>query len=125
MKILRGKIIVEYVGTKSDPYDWSIVEPVIVELSNGDTMKISIGFVTDFASVPRRLWSFVAPIGCYNIASLIHDYIYTKHNYSRSFADNEFLLWLNLLSPKNRVRNKVMYYSVKLLGNKRFEKYAV
>ncbi len=125
MKILRGQIIVRYVGTKQYPYDWEIIEPIIVMLTNGASLKIPENYVTDFTSVPRILWSFIAPIGQYNLAAIIHDYLYTEHDYVRAFADREFLAWMNYFEPEHQTRNKVMFYALRIFGKPRWDKYSV
>jgi len=124
MKIIQGDIIVKYIGTHEDPYDWEIHQEISVVLSNDVIMEIPIGYVTDFASVPRWLWSLISPQGVgTNLASIIHDFIYTEHNYSRKFADKEFLAWLNFLEPNHKIRNKLMYRAVRAFGKSRWKKY--
>jgi len=126
MNIIWGDIVVKYVGTKEYPYDWEIQQKIVVELSNGVILKVPIGYVTDFASVPRWLWSLISPQGVStNLASIIHDYLYTEHPYDRKFADKEFLLWLNYLSCKHKLRNRLMYVALRIFGKPRWEKYAV
>lgn len=55
---------------------WELYEPFEETLSDGSTILIPTGYVTDFASVPVLLWSFFPPIGKYNRAALVHDYLY-------------------------------------------------
>ena len=43
---------------------------------SGETVAVPRGFVTDFASVPRLLWFFVAPWGRHGPAAVLHDYGY-------------------------------------------------
>lgn len=100
---------------------WCLQKPICVELSNEEMVVIPIGFVTDFASVPKFLWSFIGPVGHYNMASVIHDYFYTYKNKSRKFADYEFLNWMNFQSPNRKIRNKLMYWGVRLFGAKRYK----
>lgn len=33
------------------------------------------GYVTDFASVPKFLWSILPPLGRHNLAALLHDWM--------------------------------------------------
>lgn len=121
MKIIEGDIIVRYMQEQTKEILWVINKPIVVELSNNEVLTIPIGFETDFASVPKPIWSFIAPIGHYNLASVIHDYFYTYKNKSRKFADYEFLNWMNFTSPKTRTRNKLMYLGVKWFGAKRYK----
>jgi hypothetical protein len=124
MKILQGEIYVRYTGTQKYPFDWTLTKGIVVELSNGVVTEIPAGFETDFTSVPRRLWSIISPIGQYNLAAIIHDYLYTHHIYSRAFADGEFLNWMNHLTMEHRFRNRIMYICLRLFGKARFMKYA-
>lgn len=42
------------------------------------------GFITDFASIPRFLWSIYPPTGRYQEAAVIHDWLYICHYSNRS-----------------------------------------
>ena len=37
---------------------------------------VPAGFVTDFASTPRALWSVIPPTGRYQLAAVVHDFLY-------------------------------------------------
>lgn len=124
MKILLGEIIVRYVQEEKKEILFELQREIVVELSNGRLLEVPKSFVTDFASVPRIFWSAISPIGKYNIASIVHDYFYTYHSeVTRSFADKEFLLWLNFLAPKKKIRNYVMYLCIRAFGSKRWRYY--
>jgi hypothetical protein len=70
-------IVVKYrEGINDKPDWWELVEPIIATLSNCVEIKISAGYVTDFASVQPILWSISPPIGKYNRGALIHDFLY-------------------------------------------------
>jgi hypothetical protein len=57
----------------------------------GDTSEriiVPAGFVTDWASIPRPLWTFgLAPFGQYTRAAIIHDYLYWSHKCTRDQAN--------------------------------------
>lgn len=53
-------------------------------------VSVPKGFVTDFASIPRILWSILPPDGDYTYPSIIHDYLYWTQNTSRAIADEVF-----------------------------------
>lgn len=38
------------------------------------------GFITDLASIPRALWITLPPIGRYDAAAVVHDYLYRFPN---------------------------------------------
>jgi hypothetical protein len=52
------------------------------------TVNVPIGFVTDFASVPRAFWSVLPPDGEYTYAAILHDYLYWNQATDRATADN-------------------------------------
>jgi len=64
--------------------------------SNADQMRsyapvvVPIGFVTDFASIPRVLWSLLPSDGPYVYAAVVHDYLYWEQHLSRETSDNIF-----------------------------------
>jgi hypothetical protein len=39
-------------------------------------VRVPVGFVTDFASIPRVLWALLPPTGPYGKAAVIHDMLY-------------------------------------------------
>lgn len=59
---------------------WRVLEPFVYEigeLDSGSRIEIPVGFVTDFASIPRGLWNLFPPIGGrYDKAAVLHDYLY-------------------------------------------------
>ena len=56
----------ESIGWKPNPPQQTAYEPV----------QVPVGFVTDFASIPRLFWSLLRPDGLYAYAAIIHDYLY-------------------------------------------------
>jgi hypothetical protein len=44
--------------------------------------------VTDFASIPRPLWSLLSPHGRYSKAAIVHDYLYWAQDCTREQANN-------------------------------------
>ena len=59
--------------------------------STGKTILVPAGFVTDFASTPRAMWSFLPPFGTYQKAAVMHDYLYWTQGCTRKQADD--ILW--------------------------------
>ena len=39
-------------------------------------IRVPVGFVTDFASIPRVFWDWIPPTGAYGKAAVVHDYLY-------------------------------------------------
>ena len=50
-------------------------------------VTVPVGFVTDFASIPRIFWSALRPDGDYGYAGIIHDYLYWVQPVGRKTAD--------------------------------------
>lgn len=103
---------------------WELYEPFEETLSDGSTILIPAGYVTDFASVPMLLWSFLPPIGKYNRAALVHDYLYDSQykkkelgeKGARKFADKQFLFLANKINPNDAFRHYIMYLTVRIFG---------
>jgi Protein of unknown function (DUF1353) len=121
MEIIQGEIIVRYMAEQKKEILWELKQPIIIGLSNGAIIEIPVGFITDFASVPKILWSAISSIGKFNLASVVHDYFYSTHIYSRCFSDKEFLRLMHMTSPNTKLRNRIMFYAVRLFGNKRWK----
>ncbi|NND81643.1 MAG: DUF1353 domain-containing protein [Gammaproteobacteria bacterium] len=57
------------------------------------SVTVPKGFVTDFASVPKSLWSFgLTPHGRHSRAAVIHDYLYWAQGCTRAQADNIMII---------------------------------
>ncbi len=84
------------------------------EENSGETIKVPIGFITDFASVPRMFWWLYPKWGKYGNAAVIHDYLYWEQleKYPRNRADEIFLEAMNVLDVKESTANR-LYWAVK------------
>jgi len=94
---------------------------------SGNSIDVPIGFMTDFASVPRPLWVILPRWGKYGNAAVIHDYCYWNQSRSRKESDRIFLEAMGVLGvPAPTVF--IMYWAVRLggwcawSGNKRKKK---
>lgn len=117
-------------GKNSVP-NYILLEELFIELSNGDVIHIPEGFVWDLSSVPRFLWSLLPPDGDFEIATLIHDYLYKNSGclpYSQKFADREMYTWSRALSgTTNKVSmrnadNLIRYLGVRAGGWTKYKK---
>lgn len=63
------------IAEELDTGEARLVEPLVYE-GNDDTFTVPVGFVTDFASVPRLLWLLFPPRGKHTKAAVLHDYLY-------------------------------------------------
>lgn len=83
---------------------------------SGDRIEVKIGFMTDFASVPRPLWWFLSPWGKYGNAAVIHDWLYwSQGGFVRAEADGVFLEAMTVLGVPARQKYP-MYWGVRLFG---------
>lgn len=128
-------VLFEYSGVINKPF--KLVKDNTFTLSNGETIYIPKGYLTDFASVPKILRLFTDNIGRDHVAFIIHDYLYnfagyyqSKQDYdkdinfkwvNRKFADKEMRY-----AQKNRgasqLRLFVYYWGVRVGGLTRFNK---
>ena len=54
---------------------WCVLAPLIWTGTEGDTFTVPVGFVTDFATVPRFLIWKIRPYGPYTRAAVLHDWL--------------------------------------------------
>ena len=87
----------------------------IGEEGSKDTIDVPMGFKTDFASVPRLLWSIIPRWGKYGNAAVIHDFLYWMQDRTRAESDRVFLEAMLVLNVSFFMR-KLIYYAVRLFG---------
>ena len=86
---------------------------------NGEYIVVPMGFITDFASVPRALWSLIAPYGKQTLPAIVHDYMYVKGIETKEKAD---LIFREALKMKgvNVIKRQAMYWAVRMFGKGNF-----
>jgi hypothetical protein len=57
-----------------------------------DSITVPAGFVTDFASIPRALWTELSPVGEHERAAIVHDYLYWFQPCEREETDNLLMI---------------------------------
>ena len=82
---------------------------------SGNKITVPAGFITDFASVPWILWTFLPSWGKYGKAAVVHDYLYQTHNQTRFMADAIFYEAM-VVGGTAKWKAKMMYYGVRLFG---------
>jgi len=117
MSTFTTPCILELVG----PYRFKLVEPFEYHIGeypsiiHSHIIKVPIGYITDFASIPRIFWPIVSPIDEYAKASIIHDWMYVRGYFSRKVTDKIFLEAMEVLNvpewKKKLVYNSVKYFS--------------
>lgn len=82
----------------------------------GLEVRVPAGFVTNFASVPRWLWSVFPPDGPWRKAAVVHDYAYTREaGIPRFLADAIFRDCMHRAGVPALARLAI-YYGVRLFG---------
>ena len=90
----------------------------------GKINKITVpaGFKTDMASIPRFFWRVLPPIGRYDKAAVVHDYLYHFNGVTRKQADDILLEAMHVLKVVNWQCN-VIYGGVRVGGGKPWNEY--
>jgi len=115
---------------------WMVLAPFTYRLGHpagAEFVHVPVGFVTDFASIPRPLWTFwPSPGGKYDKPSLIHDALYqrgyvesadgSKRIVERSEADTIFRDAMKV-TKTNGVSLRLIYCGVRLGGRAAWNAY--
>lgn len=120
-------------GNNSKPH-YRLDKPLSFKLSNDIIINIPKGFEWDLSSVPRIFWSILPTDGDFEIAYLIHDYLYIEKDkmyikfeenglkYTRKFADDEMLKWAKVVNGTKNISlrnldNLTRWFFVRIFGN--------
>src|SRR5690348_12260167 len=68
---------------------WQLTTAFDYESALAGLIRVPVGFVTDFASVPRFFWRVLPPTGRYGKAAVVHDYLYGSHLVAKATARSE------------------------------------
>lgn len=100
--------------------DFKVEEPLIVRVGK-EVFLVPTGFKTDLASIPRWLWSFIAPNEAhYVFPSILHDYLYMyPGDRQRQYIDEIFYSFL-LERGVSRFKAYQMYIAVRIFGGSHF-----
>jgi hypothetical protein len=85
---------------------------------------VPAGFVTDFASTPRALWSVIPPTGRYQLAAVVHDFLYWDQGCTREQADAIFRVAMAESNVKPFERD-LMWQAVRNFGQSAWNDNAV
>ena len=83
-------------------------------LSNGDIMYIPVGFLIDYASIPRPIRFFLNHIGVYRDAFIAHDWFYVYGGY---FTDSKLK---NFVAVSRRFADREMWWQMRELGSEKW-----
>ena len=98
---------------------WRTLRPIRYHAGTEDSAEVYAipeGFLTDFASIPRPLWSLVGhPAGRYAQAAVLHDWLYATAPVPRARADGLLLEAMGVLGVRWSQRWAI-YLGVRLGG---------
>ena len=83
-------------------------------------VDVPIGFVTDFASIPRVFWSLLRPDGEYTYPAILHDFLYWTQERPRDVADQIFKIGMEEFSISKTTIGTI-YEAVRLGGASAWE----
>jgi uncharacterized protein DUF1353 len=93
MKRDRESIGALRIGRFADPI-YFLLKPITWKPNPGQeafqAVTVPVGFVTDFASIPRKFWSFLPPDGKYTYPAIVHDFLYWTQTRPKEEADKIF-----------------------------------
>jgi hypothetical protein len=92
---------------------WILGDPLIVEVGN-ERIEVPVGFTTDGASVPRlaqKLTGWDPWTDPQRWAGVVHDWLYSQPNVSKSHADSVFRALL-AAQGASRLKRDLMYAAV-------------
>lgn len=79
MSQFTSPLVVEFIDGKY----WQVLESFEYHVGAEDSdeiIRVPVGFLTDFASIPKFAWSLIGhPTGEYGKAAVIHDWLYSEN----------------------------------------------
>lgn len=76
-----------------DGRNWIVGEVLTYKIGiSQDSITVPVGFVTDFASIPPALQSFIQQNGPSLLPAVVHDYLYWKQTCTKDQSDQILLL---------------------------------
>ena len=114
------KFLLEPIGF----WKWRVEEPISYVLSDGRSIYVPRGFITNFASTPRFVWSLWPPWRWdYGPAAIVHDMGYYMHYALRDFTftkDEIDKLYYTIMLERNtpKATANIHYLAVQKFGDK-------
>jgi hypothetical protein len=95
---------------------WQLLAPLAYDCATlGKVVVVPSGFVTDFASVPRLPFFYLAEGGKGNKAAVVHDWLYSAQAVDRKQAD-QVLREALLASGYSSITANLFYAAVRVGG---------
>lgn len=100
-----------------DGFPFVLLEPVeyASEVPGVGRILVPAGFHTDYASIPQILWNILPPVGRYDRAAVVHDYLYRHNGVTRKQADLVLQEAMGVLSVDG-LKSKAIYLGVRAGG---------
>jgi hypothetical protein len=102
----------------SDGGTWVLIKPFgydVGEEGSADKIDVAVGFMTDFASIPRPFWAILPRWGRYGNAAVLHDWLYWTQQRPRPAADKIMLEAMTVLTVPAWEKYPI-YWSVRAFG---------
>jgi len=104
--------------------DYHTCAPIHINI-DGEIYVVPQGFTTDLASIPKPLWSFIAPqFTSYVAPSILHDYLYGCSNFFNRKIDDEIFYSALISNDVSRYTAAKFYLAVRFFGRKHFSDYS-
>ena len=105
------------VSPLTDGRTWILLRPFgyVGTEGSGDTVECMIGFMTDFASIPRLFGTVLPTWGKYGNAAVIHDWLNWSKQSPRPAADQIMLEAMGVLAVPSWQRYPI-YWAVRIFG---------
>jgi hypothetical protein len=95
---------------------WTLLAPLAYDSGLlGRIVTVPAGFVTDFASIPRLPFVYLAEGGKGNRAAVVHDWLYSSQAFDRATAD-QVLREALIASGYSKVTAGLFYAAVRVGG---------
>lgn len=78
-------------------------------------ISVPVGQLTNWASIPRYLWSIIPSVGRWTAASLVHDFLYDYNVGSKEWAD--LVLRESSYEAGTGWQREALYWGVRLAGD--------
>ncbi len=107
--------------TDDDNFPVTVMEPLVYQSQLlGGVVRVPVGFVTDFASIPWIVQWRIPKLGPWNRAAVVHDWLYSQGRFNgqpipRKMADGVLNEAMSVTVPDHDVR-LLIYNGVRLGG---------
>lgn len=106
-----------------DDNHWKLISAFTYFSKQAGPITVPVGFITDFASIPRVPLVFMLFGNTAHSAAVIHDYLYTTGQVSRKIADKVFLEAMASAGDIPFWKRWPMYCGVRLFGGSAWSKH--